>query len=280
VALRSISLCAGIGGIDLGLARWCRTVCYVEREAFSASVLVARMEEAELDSAPVWDDLSTFDGRPWRGRVDLVTGGYPCQPFSFAGSRRGDADERHLWPHVRRIISEVEPPLCFFENVSGHVSLGLEAVVSDLEGMGYRVAALLLGAADVGASHRRERLWIMAYSDRERCDGEYALLQQRRPRGHSLEASRRCAFVGHSNRAQLEGRNGPIQRRAYEWPAWPPGPEDDAAWAGVSEEAQPAICRVADGLPARVDRLRSLGNAVVPACAAEAFELLARSLIR
>ncbi len=167
MALRTLSLCAGIGGIDLGLARWCRTVCYVEREAFAAAVLVARMEEAALDPAPVWDDLSAFDGRPWRGRVDLITGGYPCQPFSLAGARRGDQDPRHLWPHVRRIVSEVAPPLCFFENVPGHVSLGLEAVVSDLEGMGYRVAATLLAAQDVGASHKRERLWIMAHTERD-----------------------------------------------------------------------------------------------------------------
>lgn len=128
------------------------------------------MEEAALDPAPVWDDLATFDGRPWRGRVDLVSGGYPCQPFSLAGARQGASDPRHLWPHVRRIVEEVEPPLVFFENVPGHVSLGLEDVVRDLESLGYRVAALLLGAADVGAPHRRERLWLMAHRTGERWD--------------------------------------------------------------------------------------------------------------
>jgi DNA (cytosine-5)-methyltransferase 1 len=179
--LRTLSICSGIGGLDLGirlaLGGRCRTVGYVEREAFCAAVLVARMEEAALDSAPdrtllddapVWDDLATFDGRPWRGRVDLITGGYPCQPFSLAGSRKGSDDPRHLWPHVRRIVEEVSPPLCFFENVPGHVSLGLEDVVRDLEAMGYRVAATLLSAADVGASHKRERLWIMGHAERAR----------------------------------------------------------------------------------------------------------------
>lgn len=228
------------------------------------------MEEKTLDRAPIWDDLSTFDGRPWRGRVDLVTGGYPCQPFSLAGARRGAADPRHLWPHVRRIVEEVRPPLCFFENVPGHVSLGLETVVSDLEGMGYRVAALLLGAADLGAPHRRERLWIMAYRESERRDEA--------PLGSQRESLVEESELGHSISAGLAvGESRPV---AAAFPApWPPGPADVERWALVEEAAQPSIRRVADELrtwvdDSRSDRLRALGNAVVPTCANAALRIL------
>lgn len=341
MALRTLSLCSGVGGLDLGVrlaVPGARTVCYVEREAFCAATLVARMEEASLDLAPVWDDLKTFDGRPWRGVVDLVSGGYPCQPFSLAGARKGSDDPRHLWPDVRRIVGEVGPRLCFFENVSGHLSLGFEEVVADLEGMDYRVAAGLFTAEEVGAPHRRERLFIMAHSDRsglrdesrrsgrasgsgegvaehdgsalahsddERRDGLNPLLLVRRPRQDSAEAAERGAEVGDStgrsttgdseqggsrhptgesggqlgyaDDARLEGRDGPVGGSAHEWTTWPPSPSAD--WSGIPEEAQPAVRGVADGAALRVDRLRALGNGVVPAQACLAFRTLAGVLL-
>src|SRR5690606_6368707 len=132
------------------------------RETFAAATLVARMEDASLDQAVVWDDVATFDGRPWRGAVDIVTAGYPCQPFSVAGKRRGADDPRHLWPHVARIISEVEPPFVFLENVAHHLRLGFPEVASGMVGMGYKLAAGLFTAAEVGAPHKRERLFILA----------------------------------------------------------------------------------------------------------------------
>ncbi len=163
--LFGLSLCSGAGGLDLGLTiamPGYRTVGHVERETYAAAILVARMEEAALDPAPVWDDVGTFDGRPWRGAVDIVTAGYPCQPFSVAGKRKGADDPRHLWPHVARIIGEVEPPFVFLENVAHHLRLGFPEVASGLVGMGYRLAAGLFTAAEVGAPHKRERLFILA----------------------------------------------------------------------------------------------------------------------
>lgn len=163
--LFGLSLCSGAGGLDLGLAiaiPGYRAVGHVERETFAAATLVARMEDASLDQAVVWDDVGTFDGRPWRGAVDIVTAGYPCQPFSVAGKRRGADDPRHLWPHVARIIDEVQPPFVFLENVAYHLRLGFPEVASGLVGMGYRLAAGLFTAAEVGAPHRRERLFILA----------------------------------------------------------------------------------------------------------------------
>jgi DNA (cytosine-5)-methyltransferase 1 len=163
--LFGLSLCSGAGGLDLGLAiaiPGYRAVGHVERETFAAATLVARMEDAALDHAPVWDDVASFDGRPWRGAVDIVTAGYPCQPFSVAGKRRGADDPRHLWPHIARIIGEVEPPFVFLENVAHHLRLGFPEVASGLVGMGYRLAAGLFTAAEVGAPHKRERLFILA----------------------------------------------------------------------------------------------------------------------
>lgn len=170
--LRVMSLCSGVGGLDLAVhlaVPRARTVVYVEREAYAAATLVARMEDETLDRAPVWDDLKSFDGRPWRGRVDCIVGGYPCQPFSVAGSRKGTADERHLWPWIATLIDEVQPALCFFENVPGHVALGLREVLEDIESLGYRVVGHdeaptfgLFTAKEVGAPHKRERLFILA----------------------------------------------------------------------------------------------------------------------
>ena len=163
--LFGLSLCSGAGGLDLGLTiaiPGYRTVGHVERETYAAAILVARMEETALDPAPVWDDVASFDGRPWRGAVDIVTAGYPCQPFSVAGKRRGADDPRHLWPHVARIINEVEPPFVFLENVAHHLRLGFPEVASGLVCMGYRLAAGLFTAAEVGAPHKRERLFILA----------------------------------------------------------------------------------------------------------------------
>ncbi|MGE3478294.1 MAG: DNA cytosine methyltransferase [Dongiaceae bacterium] len=172
-SLFGLSLCAGAGGLDLGLhiaIPGYRTVGYVERESYAAATLVARMEDAALDCAPVWDDVATFDGRPWRGLVDIIHGGYPCQPFSIAGRKLGDKDPRHLWPYIARIVREVEPRLCFFENVGGHLRLGFEQVHDDLRSMGFRVKAGLFTAEEVGAPHRRERLFILAYRDGDGCE--------------------------------------------------------------------------------------------------------------
>lgn len=114
-----------------------RVVCYVEREAFTAEILATRMEEGRLDKAPVWSDLSAFDGKPWRGLVDCVAGGFPCQPFSQAGKRRGVADERWLWNDILRIIDECLASSVFFENVPGLRRQGLRRILGDLACRGF-----------------------------------------------------------------------------------------------------------------------------------------------
>lgn len=298
--MNGLALCAGIGGLELGVGLAVpefRTVCYVEGEAYAASILAARMAEGCLAQAPIWDDLRTFDGRPWRGVVDILTAGYPCQPFSLAGKRRGVDDERHLWPDIARVIEECEPELVFCENVSGHLSKGFDVVVKDMEDLGYRVAAGVFTAWAVGAPHVRERLfWLATNSDcsevrlqrwgqgracgaREGlpgCDGatrdasnsdgrRYGI----RERGWKVAAKEPLAGVGRSadtdgqRQQQQEGLLCNERRRS-----------EDSCW----RPTQPPVCGADDAAPCRVDRLRALGNAVVPAVAARAFRELVNDL--
>jgi DNA (cytosine-5)-methyltransferase 1 len=307
-----LSLCSGIGGLDRGLRMAVPsacTVCYVEIEAFACEILASRMEDGSLDQAPVWSNLRTFDGSAWSGVVDCVIGGYPCQPFSTAGKRRGEHDARHLWPDVRRIIGQTQPAVCFFENVSGHVSMGFETVANDLQGMGYRIAAGLFTAAEVGAPHKRERLFILADHDSRRClrsrlhpqqwqpsetvsyvggpsdvgypdcfdrQRRYAAKQQRQAR-----SSPGYCDVGYPYEPELEGRAEPLAERADERPAWPPGPTDAVAWQQTIDRypelapaVEPPVRGMVNGVTSRVDRLHALGNAVVPRQAAYAFAFL------
>jgi DNA-cytosine methyltransferase len=160
-----VSFCAGYGGIDLGLKRaipTLRTIAFSEIEAFAVANLVAKMEAGLLDPAPVWTDLKTFPVDEFRDRVDILSGGYPCQPFSAAGKRLGADDPRHLWPYIANAIRVIRPKLCFFENVEGHITLGLSTVISDLEELGYTVSFGIFSAAEVGAPHQRKRVFILA----------------------------------------------------------------------------------------------------------------------
>ncbi len=168
-----ISICSGVGGLELGLKCAVPTAiikCCVEREAYAIGTLNARMQDKWLDPAPMWPDLRTFDGKPWRGKVDFIVGGYPCQPFSIAGKGKGKEDERWLWDDIKRIIGEVQPSLCFFENVARHLSVGFEQVANDLDDLGFGVAAGLFSAEEVGAPHQRKRLFIMAHHKSVRAD--------------------------------------------------------------------------------------------------------------
>ncbi len=198
-----LSLCAGVGGLDLSLRLALpasQTICYVENEAYCCEVLASRMEEGFLAQAPIWTDLKTFDGRAWRGKVDIVTAGYPCQGFSVAGRRLGAADPRHLWPEVARVISECEPRIVFLENVSNHLRLGFRSVAEDLRRMGYKVAATLLRAEEVGASHRRERLFILGVSKSYDKRGLWSSQERRQ-----IEARGSGSSLAHSQSLDRQG---------------------------------------------------------------------------
>lgn len=287
--LRGLSLCAGVAGLDLGLhlaEPGYRAVGHVERNSFAAATLVARMEDQALAAAPVWDDLKTFDGRPWRGRVHIVTAGYPCQPFSLAGHRRGEDDPRHLWPDVARIVHECAPEWCFFENVPGHLTLGFDVVTRELQGMGYRVAACVLSAAEVGASHIRERMFILAHSDLQgqrqsrlhRADpGKGAGVPQRPQPGGKPGRPVECgqgvgADVGHAGGGGLDTPAPGL---------FPPMPGDLVEWGKVLGRApflKPSLQRLDDGVATWLDRSHAAGNGVVPLAAARAWRMLRAEL--
>ena len=243
-SLTTLSLCTGYGGIERGLelaGEQLNVLAHVEIEAFAAANLVAKMEQGKLAPSPIWTNLKTLPVEPFRDRVDILLAGYPCQPFSAAGKRAGTDDPRHLWPYIREIIESVRPVRCFFENVEGHISLGLREVISDLESLGYKTAWGIFSATEVGAPHQRKRVYILA-------DSSSAGLQ-----GHAEHQSNHEARQAHSvphGHAASEGSDG--GRRA----AWPP---------------ESGILRVVDGCADRVDRIRLLGNGVVPQTAAKAW---------
>ena len=156
--IKVLSLFAGIGGIDLGLESTGRfeTVQFVEYERFCQHIL-----RRHWPDVPIWGDVKTFDPDSC-GDIDLICGGYPCQPFSVAGKQKGAEDDRHLWPRMFEIIKHKRPTWVLCENVSGHVNLGLDQVLFDLESEGYSWQTIVLGAVAVDAPHRRQRLFIVA----------------------------------------------------------------------------------------------------------------------
>ena len=162
--LNELALFAGAGGGILGgkLLGW-KTICAVERDAYARDVLVARQNDGCLAPFPVWDDVCTFDGKPWRGRVDVVSGGFPCQDISAAGKGAGIEGERSgMWVEMARIIGEVRPRLAFVENSPMLTSRGLGTCLGDLATMGYHARWGIVGAYHAGAPHKRDRIWIVA----------------------------------------------------------------------------------------------------------------------
>jgi site-specific DNA-cytosine methylase len=217
-----------------------RTVAYAEIEAFAIECLLARMEGGQLDTAPIWSDLKSFPWAEFSGKVDILTGGYPCQPFSAAGKRGGEDDPRHLWPWIAEGIRILKPAICLFENVEGHITLGLSTVVSDLEEMGYKVSWGIFSAAECGAPHQRRRVFILANDQSERVQRMWSAWEQ--------------------------------ESQAHEQSQLPVRSSTGTDWSDWTTE--PILVRMDDGGSDWVDRMRLLGNGVVPATAALAFTTL------
>jgi DNA (cytosine-5)-methyltransferase 1 len=307
--VNELALFAGAGGGILGgkLLGW-RTVCAVEWDAYAASILVARQNDGHLPPFPIWDDVQTFDGNPWRGIVDVVSGGFPCQDISAAGKGAGiDGERSGMWSHMARIIGEVRPRFAFVENSPMLTSRGLGTVLGDLATLGYDARWAVLGAADTGAPHQRDRIWIVAKqrnifshaqhnrngrreqqsegvteknvsnaaSDDDKqlagkVEGDWSIEQRRQAKVWS-ESTGLCENVANSKCKGLErlsdtesvskcwssiNGSGCLQNRAIWW------------------EVEPNVGRVADGVAARMDRLKAIGNGQVSAVAALAWETL------
>jgi len=232
-----LSLCAGYGGLELGLARALANplrVVAVELEAYALANLVAKAEEGKMAIEAVWPDLRTFPAKRFRGCFDFVLAGYPCTPFSLAGQQTGEHHDQYIWPHIARIIAGTQPEWVFLENVPNHLHKGFPRVLKSLERMGFVFASGLYEAAETGASIRSRRLFVLAQAMRNRHGSKETALQ-----------ARRHEFLG----------------SVYASP--PPGP------CKVAD-----IPRMADDGPYRLDRLRLLGNGVVPQQAELAFRTL------
>ncbi len=268
--MNELALFAGAGGGILGgqLLGW-RTVCAVENEPYAASVLAQRQNDGLLPPFPIWDDVRTFDGVPWRGIVDVVSGGFPCQDISAAGKGAGlEGTRSGLWMEMARIIGEVRPRFAFVENSPMLTSRGLGIVLGDLASMGLDARWGVLGANAVGAPHKRDRIWIVAdASSRRRGEQEEREVQQ----PGRTKIKRAGEAVADTDSCNKHRRRSIVQV-GREWR------EEKAAFDGDDARAQwgsePDVGRVAYGVAARVDRLTAIGNGQVPQCAAEAWRLL------
>ncbi len=231
--VRHLDLFSGIGGFALA-AQWVggiETVAFCEIDPWARRVL-----NKNFPTVPIHEDVRTLDPSQY-GQIDIITGGYPCQPFSLAGSRQGAKDDRQLWPPMLEIIKRARPSWVLAENVVGHITMGIDQVLADLESEGYAATAVIVPACAVDARHRRERVWIVANAKSIGRDHGHD--------GQLLRQGTREVNAPTSSSSLVD------RVEARRW------------------EDEPAVGRVAHGIPYRVDRLRGLGNAIVPQVAAE-----------
>ncbi|OXI24328.1 DNA cytosine methyltransferase [Burkholderia sp. AU15512] len=243
--MNELHLFAGAGGgILAGQLQGNRCVCAVEFDPYAQAVLVARQNDGTFPPFPIWDDVRTFDGRPWRGIVDIVAGGFPCQDVSAAGTGDGlDGERSGLWTEMARIIREVQPLGVEVENSPMLTSRGLGRVLGDLAAMGFDAEWGIVSAADTEAPHLRERIWVVAHANGNRYEG-----------APSRETTTR------TNDGK-QPRSEALRRTCSTWPSWP---------------NEPRVGRVAYGMAHRAHRIKALGNGQVPRVAATAFTLLSR----
>lgn len=276
--MRVLDLFSGIGGFSLGLERaGMQTVAFCEIEEFCRKVL-----KKHWPDVPIFEDVRKLRGDDL-GTIDLICGGYPCQPFSLAGERRGQDDDRHLWPEMFRLLQETNARWLIGENVNGHISMGLDQVLSDLESENYEAQPIVIPACAIDAPHQRDRVWIIAHARGEQYESDCHAKQWQRTKelleafvadshrewelqqeGHEQEQRRRIGNSGetlaNANAARLQEREvfagGESEARSTQ-----PGQtfKRNRRWP-----TEPDVGRVANGVPRRVDRLRALGNAVVP----------------
>ena len=329
MAFRHVDLCSGIGGFALGFqwAELSSPVLFCDIEPWSRKVLAKHWPDV-----PIAEDVKELANDP-DGLIpecDILTAGYPCQPFSLAGERRGTEDDRHIWPYILSIVEAKRPSWCVFENVYGHVSMGLDEVLSDLEGQGYAARPFIVPACAADAPHRRDRVWIIARNvgdTRSRRHGDtkekvfsggHGLVNASIPSASNVgdtERSRQsgndrrrseqeftngCADVAHAESLHRNGSGEHTQQGQRQEPQLGDsrGTDDVADTASKRQQGsgmharpqhqaqnkdgqtdradnsgqrdtqfwlpEPAVGRVANGIPRRVDRLRGLGNAIVP----------------
>lgn len=309
--LRELALFAGAGGGILGghLLGW-RTIAAVEYNAYARSVLLARQNDGTLPPFPIWDDVRTFDGNPWRGLVDVVSGGFPCQDISAAGKGAGlDGERSGLWSEMARIIREVRPRHVFVENSPMLTSRGLGVVLGDLAAMGFDAEWGIISAADTGAPHLRERIWIVANSqcienikrsDNDMLGGWTGEAQQigmgdctsnmadtNSEYAHRCRIGREAWGIESSNSDSTDMAYAMREREreqrivhsstdSQEWEESSKRPDRPCSYGFGRWPTEPGMGRVVNGMAYRADRLKAIGNGQVSRVAATAWRILSQ----
>ena len=273
--MRHGSLFSGIGGFDLA-SEWMgwENVFQVEWDSYCQKVL-----EKNFPNVKRYGDIKKFDGTKYRGLIDIISGGFPCQPFSVAGKRKGNTDDRFLWPEMLRIIEEIKPTFVVGENVGGLVSMEngkiLDKILSDLENKGYQTEQYIIPACAVGAWHRRDRIWIIAYRNTDGCiNGELQSQESGKGRGQSFNRIKGLDKINTNNRSK---RNERIEsKEIQELKGFQRGKDQRiyADWQRRPDLFTPILCRSYDGIPDGVDRIKGLGNAIVPQVALQIFKAI------
>ena len=294
--LKVLDLFSGIGGFALGLERaGMETVAFCDIEPFCQQVL-----QVHWPDVPIAEDICRLNyedgalkyaGRIiYQGRIDVVCGGFPCQPFSIAGRKKGSADHRDLWPEMFRLIQQTQPTWVIGENVAHFVRMAFTRTKADLESESYTVQPFIIPACAIGAPHRRDRVWIVAYAGDQRCErrqhnrqegsvlhDEVRLATKDQRSGnqgkHRAGAAGSAATYHRGKRTQRHGTESLRRERAFSWCEDVRRIED---YFNRPDLPQPLICRSDDGFSTRVDRLKALGNAVVP----QIPEMIGRAIIQ
>jgi len=286
--LKILDLFSGIGGFSLGLeaTEGFETSAFCDIDPYCRKVL-----QKHWPNIPIYEDIKKLKGTDI-GQVDVITGGYPCQPFSVAGKKKGVEDKRHLWPEYFRLVKELRPTWVIGENVSGHIKLGLDSVISDLESEGYSTRTFSISASSIGAKHQRERIWIVAHTRQPFRRVEPTWDKESLRRGtfeetkwstntnttsRSSEGTEIMANSikfglekhGHSKTTESIKRNQTVansnsKRQQEQWRTITTQTKNKSIECSSWWETEPNVGRVVNGLPKRVDRLKSLGNSLVP----------------
>tara|TARA_Y100001938_G_scaffold40015_1_gene55397 strand:- start:206 stop:1090 length:885 start_codon:yes stop_codon:yes gene_type:complete len=291
--LNELALFSGIGGGILGgkLLGW-RTVCAVEQDPYCIAALAQRQNEGFLSPFPIWDDVCAFDGTRWRGIVDVVSGGFPCQDISAAGKGTGIKGSRSgLWSEMARIIGEVRPRFAFIENSPMLVIRGLDTVLCDLAKMGFDAKWGCISATEVGANHKRDRIWIVARNKMADTDSinwgsiKKSRKSKRKTWGESTSNSRSnvadtgCQYGSKGNSGELDKDKTIRPTSTIHTQS---GSQGFVGCSSTTHEqptknwwsAEPNVGRVVNGMAFRVDRLKAIGNGQVPEVVRTAWEIL------
>jgi DNA (cytosine-5)-methyltransferase 1 len=296
--MNHLSLFNGIGGFQLA-ASWMgwNNVAHVEIADFCNKVVANHFPDSQC-----FTDIKQFDGKPFRETIDIISGGFPCQPFSVAGKQGGDSDDRFLWPEMLRVIREIQPNWIVGENVPGIIGMALDQVLNEMESEGYSCQTFIIPASGVGAWHKRERVWIVAYSvnrgpqkrwaeditkmDRCREIRETASNFGSKAQKSSIDVPNSRLFGSPREEQQTTGiiecsegvTTNTYSKRGRRWKVREQN-AGDVRKSSTNQrvgpwDVEPELGRVANGIPNRVDRLKSLGNAIVPQVAYEIFKAI------